>query len=319
MKPFLELPPHLCNPATARCQILPVPYEGTVCFLGGTARGPEAILAVSDQMEHFDEEQRVDFSQHGIATLPPVKPATTPEEQQEAVYAAVRRHDLFRSDRFPIILGGEHGITPAVVRRAVECYDSVSVLQFDAHADLRDSYTGGRFSHASAMRRVLDYTPNLVQVGIRSFSAEEYGDHAERINQIITPKMLEQTFQAGLDQILAGLTSNVYITLDIDVFDPAFAPGTGTPEPGGLSWPQVTGILKEVFATKRVIGADVVEVAPRGEHDIVTEFLAARLVGKMIAYDFASSIMCSEELCCESNKTSTFPEKYRIFKIIYFT
>ncbi len=289
MPNFLDLSPEFCDPATARYKILPVPYEGTVCFLGGTSRGPDAILVVADQMEHFDEELRIDFTRCGIATLPAVEPADTPESQQQAVYAAVTKYDLFQPQTFPIILGGEHGITPAVVKAAAERYENLSVLQFDAHADLRDAYTGGRFSHASAMRRVLDYTPNLVQVGIRSFSAEEYRDQAERIDRVITPAMLSKDFSFHLDRILYGLTENVYVTFDIDAFDPAFAPGTGTPEPGGLSWGQVTGILRKVCAKKNVVGADVVEVAPRGRSDldgsdIVTEFLAARLVGKIIAY-----------------------------------
>ncbi len=284
MSDFLDLPPELRNPETARYKILPVPYEGTVCFLGGTAQGPDAILAVSDQMEHFDDELRIDFTRRGIATLPAVEPQDTPEKQQEAVYAAVKQRELFWHDSFPIILGGEHGITPAIVRAAVESYDNLSVLQFDAHADPRESYTGGRFSHASAMRRVLDHTQNLVQVGIRSFCAEEYRDHAERIDSAITPNMLAKDFAYYLDRILHDLTDEVYITFDIDAFDPAFAPATGTPEPGGLSWRQVTAILKKVCSAKTVIGADVVEVAPRGGQDIVTEFLAARLVGKIIAY-----------------------------------
>ncbi len=284
MNSFLDLPPEKCNPQTARYQILPIPYEGTVCFLGGTAKGPDAILAVSDQMEHFDEELRIDFSRNGIATLPAVESAETPEAQQEKIYAAVKQHDFFRPEKFPIILGGEHGITPAIIRAGVENYDNLSVLQFDAHADLRESYTGGRFSHASAMRRVLDYTPHLVQVGIRSFSAEEYRDHAERIDRVITPTQLAKDFMYNIDRILYGLTANVYVTFDIDAFDPAFAPATGTPEPGGLSWMQVTSILKKVCTQKNVVGVDVVEVAPRGGQDVVTEFLAARLVGKMIAY-----------------------------------
>ena len=281
---FLCLAQEYCNSETSRFRILPVPYEGTVCFLGGAAKGPRAILSVSDQMEHFDEEMFVDITRSGIATLPAIAPAETPELQQEQVYSAMKHYELFRSGVFPIILGGEHGITPAVVRAAVESYDKLSVLQFDAHADLRDAYTGGRYSHASAMRRVLDLTPNLVQVGIRSFSAEEFRDHPERIRRVITPTQITRDYTYSLDRILYSLTENVYITFDIDAFDPAYAPGTGTPEPGGLDWLQVTGILRKVCAVKNVIGADVVEVAPLGGQNVATEFLAARLVAKIIAY-----------------------------------
>ena len=283
-KTFFCLPQEYRNPETARYRILPVPYEGTVCFLDGTSKGPEAILAVSDQMEHFDEELRIDITRDGIVTLPPVPSAKSPEDQQQRIYDRVREKNLFAPGRFPLILGGEHGITPAIVQATVEAYDNLSVLQFDAHADLREAYTGGRFSHASAMRRVLDCTPHLVQVGIRSFSAEEYRDFSDRIDRAITPAMLERDFTYCVDRILFGLTENVYITFDIDAFDPAYAPGTGTPEPGGLNWRQVTGILRKVCAAKNVVGADIVEVAPLGRGNVITEFLAARLAAKIIAY-----------------------------------
>lgn len=281
---FFYLPEEYRNPVTARYLIVPVPYEGTVCFLAGTSKGPEAILAVSDQMEHFDEEMLIDISKQGIATLPPIPSAETPEEEMERIYTAIKERQLFTSERFPIFLGGEHSITPPIVRAAIEVYPNLSVLQFDAHADLRQSYTGGRCSHASAMRRVVEYTEHLVQVGIRSFSPEEYSECSERIHRAITPAMIRQDYTYCLDRILYSLTENVYITIDIDVFDPAYAPGTGTPEPGGLAWHQVTGILKQVCGKKNVVGADIVEVSPMGEKNVITEFLAARLAGKLMAY-----------------------------------
>lgn len=286
---FFELPEEFRHLAKSRYLIQPVPYEGTVCFLGGTARGPAAILAVSDQMEHFDEEMLLNITRHGIATLPEIPAAGSPEEQFERIYTAVKERNLFESGRFPIFLGGEHSITPPIVRALTECYDNVSVLQFDAHADLRQAFTGGRYSHASAMRRVLDWTPRLVQVGVRSFSEEEYRECSDRIHRIVTPAMLAQDFTYCLDRILYGLTEKVYVTIDIDAFDPAFAPATGTPEPGGLSWRQVTAILRKVCETKEVLGADVVEVAPFGGANVITEFLAARLVAKLIAYTQPSS------------------------------
>lgn len=281
---FFCLPEEYRNPSTAKYLIVPIPYEGTVCFLGGTSKGPEAILAVSDQMEHFDEEMLIDFSRQGIATLPPIPSADTPEEEMKRIHAAVKERQLFTPERFPIFLGGEHSITPPIVRAAIEVYPNLSVLQFDAHADLRQSYTGGRYSHASAMRRVIESTDHLVQVGIRSFSPEEYRECSERIHRVITPAMIRQDYTYCLDRILYSLTENVYITIDIDAFDPSYAPGTGTPEPGGLTWHQVTGILKLVCSKKNVVGADIVEVSPMGEKNIITEFLAARLAGKLMAY-----------------------------------
>jgi agmatinase len=282
---FFNLPVERSDPQTSRYLILPIPYEGTVCFLGGTSKGPEAVLSVSDQMEYFDEELLIDFTQHGIATLPPIPSAHTPEEEFEQIYSTVKQYDFFRTSRFPIILGGEHSVTPPIVRAAAEVYEDLSVLQFDAHADLRDSYTGGRYSHASAMRRVLDWTPHLVQVGIRSFSEEEYQDCPERIRHVVTPKMLAENVTEYCNRILCGLTEHVYITIDVDVFDPSIAPGTGTPEPGGLDWRQVTGILRTICTTKKVVGADIVETVPLGNGNVITEFLAARLVSKVIAYN----------------------------------
>ena len=281
---FLKLPSNRSDPLTARYRIVPVPYEGTVCFLGGTAKGPDAILDVSDQMEHFDEELLCDFTRHGIATFPPIPSANTSEKEFDQIYQTVKQESHFQSGKFPIFLGGEHSITPPIVRAAAECYGTISVLQFDAHADLRETYTGGKFSHASAMRRVLEITPHLVQVGIRSFSEEEYQDCPQQIAALITPRMLAQNADRCLKHILDSLAEHIYITVDIDVFDPAFAPGTGTPEPGGLDWFQVTNVLRRVCEEKNVIGADVVEVAPLGGNNVVTEFLAARLVGKIIAY-----------------------------------
>ena len=280
---FLRLHDTLCDPHSARYRIVPIPYEATVCFRAGTAKGPDAILAVSDQMEHFDEELFNDFTQQGIATFPPIAADKTPEKMFNKISQTVKRKAYFAPGKVPIFLGGEHGITPPIVQAAAECFGSISVLQFDAHADLRDSYSGGRFSHAAAMRRVLEFTPHLVQVGIRSFSEEEYLECPKHIAAIISPKMLMQDRNRCIEKILGALTENIYITVDIDVFDPAFAPGTGTPEPGGLDWFQVTDILRRVCETKTVIGADIVETAPM-TCNAVTEFLAARLVGKIIAY-----------------------------------
>ena len=284
---FLQLDSEYTDPATARYHIIPIPYEGTVCFLRGTGQGPAAILEVSDQMEHFDEETFQEYFLAGIATHPPIPSAKTPPLHMRRIYETVKTLDLFTTHRFPIFLGGEHSITAPILQAAAERYKELSVLQIDAHADLRHEFTGGVHSHAAVMRRVLEITPRLVQVGIRSFSAEEYRQCPERIRRIITPKMVQDDFQFALDRILYGLQESVYITIDMDGFDPAFAPGVGTPEPGGLSWHQIIAILKRVFLEKQVIGADIVETLPLGGGNIITEFLAARLAGKLMAYDYA--------------------------------
>jgi agmatinase len=282
---FFRLPPELSQSQTARFQIVPVPYEGTVCFMPGTAKGPGAILDVSDQVEHFDEELLFDISKEGIATHPAIPPADTPAQEFERIYETVKQYKFFPAGKFPIFLGGEHSITPPIVKNAVETFgNGLSVLQFDAHGDLRDTYTGGKYSHGCAMRRVLDFTSHLVQVGIRSFSEEEYRAFPDRIKGFLTPTLLAENFAGCLDQILSRLTDRVYITFDIDAFDSSIVPGTGTPEPGGLDWRTATAILKAVCRAKHVVGADVVEVAPLGGGNVISEFLAARLVGKIIAY-----------------------------------
>ena len=285
---FLELPPEHTG-EDARYVIFPVPYEGTVCFEKGTAAGPGRILAVSDQMEYIDEETFIEFWKPGIRTLAPLPPEPTPRAEMEAIYARAKSEKLFSTGRLPITLGGEHSITAPLLRAAAETYPEFSVLQFDAHSDLRESFPpGGRDSHASVMRRVLELTPNLVQVGIRSFSEEDLAACPEQVRRFVTPAQLEDDFDAALAEITSRLSDNVYITIDMDAFDPAFAPGVGTPEPGGLTWRQITKILRAVFRAKKVIGADIVETAPI-PGQVVTEFLAARLVSKLMVYDQAAS------------------------------
>ncbi len=287
---FFHLDPSFRDPETARYRLLPVPYDGTACFLKGTVKGPEAVLAVADQIEHFDEELRVEAFQNGILVLPEIPPADSPEEEFQRIYETVKARELFAhgSSRFPIIIGGEHSVTPPVIRAATESVENLSILQFDAHTDLRESYLGSRYSHACAMRRSLEYTPHLVQVGIRSISAEEFADCPDRVHRVITPEMIENEFGYCIDRIVHGLTGNVYITVDVDAFDPSQAPGTGTPEPGGLTWRQVVTIIRDVCIHKNVVGADVVEVMPLGNGNIITEFLAARLISKIMAYTFRS-------------------------------
>lgn len=284
MSTFLNLPEKLSDPRTAKTKIMPIPYEGTVSFLKGTSRGPEAILSVSDQIEHFDEELRYDFTQTGIATLSAIQGESSPEAQMRRILTEVQQADLFHRNIFPIFIGGEHSISSPIIRCAAEKYDDISVLQFDAHADLRNSFHGSAYSHGSVMRRILEITPSIVQVGIRSFSKEEADECPEQISRIITPAQLDEDIKRCIDKILFGLTNNVYITFDIDAFDPSFAPGTGTPEPGGISWRQALAILKTVFERKNVVGADIVEVLPLGGNNVITEMMAARLIGKMIAY-----------------------------------
>jgi agmatinase len=276
---FLGLPAASNGYRRARYAVLPIPYDGTVSFQVGTRNGPRAIITASQQVELFDEELGRDFSRAGIATLPPVAPEMAgPHEQHRAVFAAAKKP--VADGKFLIGLGGEHSITSALVRAVMTRHRKLGVLQIDAHADLRDAYEGTPWSHASAMRRVLDAGASLVPVGIRNYSREEADFMRARGFKPISARECRGG-HAWIDRAVAMLESPVYVTIDIDGFDPAFAPGTGTPEPGGLDWYQVTDLLRAVTSAHRVVAADVVEVMPL-PGSAQTEFLAAKLVYKLI-------------------------------------
>jgi agmatinase len=266
---------------TARYAVLSVPYEATTSFRSGTRFGPRAILAASEEVEWFDEELGDEFHQCGICTMDPLGPDHSgPEAMQQAVYRAARR--VVRDGKFPLTLGGEHGITPALVRAVAARHKNLSVLQIDAHADLRDQYENTPYSHACAMRRVLETVDTIVPVGIRNLSREEHRFAQRAGIDLITARQCLASDE-WIDHAIDRLTPKVYVTIDIDGFDPAIAPGTGTPEPGGLDWYAVLALLRLVAAEKTIVGADIVEVAPI-PGQVVTEFLAARLAYKIIAY-----------------------------------
>lgn len=277
---FMDLPPEACEAAKARFAVLPVPYEGTVTFMKGTADAPAAIIDASAQVEEFDEELAQDFRAAGIITLSSIMPADKPEEQMRRVASTARA--VMRSGKFLLTLGGEHSITAPLVRAAAEQHGEISVLQIDAHADLRDTYDGSHHSHASVMRRVLEVTDRLAQVGIRNYSQEECAECPRQVERFITPVMIESD-PDWIDRVLALLGEKVYVTVDGDGFDPAYVPGTGTPEPGGLTWRQVTALLRRVCVERQIVSADIVEVVPLPGQK-VSEFLAARLAYKIVAY-----------------------------------
>jgi len=277
---FLDLPPDLADPDRARYVVLPVPYEGTVSYAAGTAAGPVAIIEASTQVELYDEELGAECVAAGVATLPPVEPADDPAAMMDRVRAAAE--PLMRQGKFVLALGGEHSITVALVAAAREAWGEVSVLHVDAHADLRDTYGGTPHSHACVMRRVLDITPHLVQVGVRSVSKEEVDACPEQVARFITPQVIEDD-PNWVERALERLTDRVYVTVDVDGLDPSIAPGVGTPEPGGLTWRQVLRLLRRVASEREVVAADVVETCPIPGQNL-TEFVAARLAYKIIAY-----------------------------------
>lgn len=279
---FLDLPPELRDPRAARAAVLPVPYEATTSYGQGTRRGPEAILEASAQVEFYDLELDAEPCRAGICTLPAPK---LPRDGGAMVEALRRIYgDALDGGRFVVALGGEHTITYPLVaawKDRLGAGSGLSVLQLDAHADLRDEYQGTPWSHACVMRRVVDAGVPVVGVGLRSLSSEEHDVMREtREVAVLGPEL----GRAGwIDRVLEALGPKVYLTFDVDFFDPGLVPATGTPEPGGGSWGQALALLRRVFAERDVVAADVVELAPiEGFH--APDFVVAKLVYKILGY-----------------------------------
>jgi len=252
-----------------------------VSYRAGARAGPAAIISASHHVELFDEELQKECYAPGIATLAEVaSDQASPESFHHQLFDAAKR--LTADGKFILGLGGDHSISSALVRAALSRHERLSVLQVDAHCDLRDTYDGTRFSHACVMRRVIELGASVVAVGIRSVDLEE---HAFMKSAGLEPLSARRCHESDdwIETAIRLLGETVYVTVDIDGFDPAYAPGTGTPEPGGLDWYQVTLLLRRVASEKRIVGADIVEVMPL-PGQVMTEFLAAKLAYKIIAY-----------------------------------
>ncbi len=278
---FLGMSPEECRLEDARIAIVPAPFDQTTSYLPGTRFGPAAILEASRQVEFFDEELDTEPHRIGITTLEEIeiKPADPAASlaRLEAVAGKVAERGIV-----PFALGGEHSLTLAPVRALRERFPGLCVLQLDAHLDLRQSYQGTPLSHASVMRRIRELGCSTVAVGIRSVCREE----AEYVHAERAPVFLGREIRASglpVDAIIESLGNPVYITVDLDAFDPAYVPGVGTPEPGGLTWEEGLRLLRAVFERRQVVGCDVVELCPI-PGQIVSDFFAAKLVSKMIGY-----------------------------------
>lgn len=369
---FLGLPHKWARYDAARFAVLPVPYDATTSYSVGTREGPRAIISASQQVEFFDEALGCESLRDGVVTLDPVHPVVSgPADMIEAVYRAARKP--VRDGKFLLTLGGEHSITSGPVRAVGEKYRDLSVLQIDAHADMRAEYQGSPWSHAAVMRRVVEMGVPVVGVGIRNYSRDEarfieetgivagrpdwytgaWKGRIERGNagrrsgsragaaggkdakatgiassrksaapktsESVAPYVLvsarylrhaadapsnrphpwvvrnqtggepgtwsprssDPESRSWIGEVVGALTDNVYVTIDIDGFDPAYAPGTGTPEPGGMDWYQVTDLLAAVARGRNIVAADLVEVKPIPPNN-VTEFLAAKLLYRLI-------------------------------------
>lgn len=271
------------KPHLAKAVVIPFGLEQSVSFQGGTAFGPEAILAASKEVELFDEEYWAEIVlDYEVATLQPQPIAGSLEAALKQVALMVR--EVMNEGKFPLVIGGEHSLTAGAIRPFVDVYDDLVVLQFDAHADLRDGYEGQHFSHAAAMRRVLDYkSVSLVGVGLRNISQEEI-PFLEANRDRITLHWASEAKKTRIEDIVEPLKGkNVYVTFDLDCFDSSLMPATGTPEPGGLDWYQALDILRAAADVGTIVGGDVVELAPRpGLH--ACDFLAAKLAYKILSY-----------------------------------
>ncbi len=269
---------------SARVLILPVSYEGTVSYGTGTGAGAMAIVDASRNMELYEEETDSEVYKIGIHTLPEFMPRTTPERMMSELYDHTK--ELLASDKFLCMLGGEHSVSAPIIKAHHEKYDNLSVLQIDAHADLRDSYDGTTHSHASIMARVVkDLGIPAVQVGIRSIS----GDEARSLKEGLPTRIFWARDIVGktdwIDDAIDSLTDNVYLTIDIDGLDPSIMPTTGTPEPGGLRWYETLTLIRKLAEKKRVVGMDLVEYSYFENYD-APAFLCSKLVYKSLAYFF---------------------------------
>jgi agmatinase len=266
----------------ARAVVLPVPYDFTTTYQGGTRQGPDAILAASRNMELWDEELGATY-RAGIHTLPALEPAAEgPGVMVERVERAVGW--ICDQGKLPAIVGGEHSITAGAVRAIARRVPGLSVLQIDAHADMRDTYLGTPQSHACVMRRVRELVP-AASVGIRSLSEEE-ADHLSAHPEPIWSVRGFRALGRGWEPILSALTGDVFVTFDLDGLDPSVLPATGTPEPGGLDWYEAVDLLRAVSERSRIVGFDVVELSPLAGH-VASDFLAARLVYRLIGLALA--------------------------------
>ena len=276
---FGFLPEEHSNPDSARIVIIPVAYDGTSTWLKGADNGPAAILEASANMELYDIETDSEVYKKGIFTEETIGGEISTKEMVEVVAEMVKYY--LEKGKFTVVIGGEHSVSIGPIRAYAEQFDNLTVLQLDAHSDLREEYNGSKFNHACVMARTKELCP-VVQVGIRSMdSSEKKSMDTSRV--FFAKDIYDNT--DWIKKVISKLSDNVYITIDLDVFDPSIMPSTGTPEPGGLFWYDVLALLKAVAGKKNIVGFDVVELCP-SEENKAPDFLAAKLIYKLLSYKF---------------------------------
>jgi len=276
---FGALSDNFCRYETAAIAILPVPYDGTSTWMKGSSQGPQALLDASAHMELYDIETDSEVFRRGMITMEPVHCPDDPWQMVTAVYERAR--PLVADGKFVVGIGGEHSVSVGLVRAVAEKIPDLSVLQLDAHSDTRDAYEGSRYNHACVMSRIGEFCP-YVQAGIRSMDAAEMKrlkpDRTFFAREIVKGSNV-------VPRIVKALTRDVYITIDLDVFDPSVMPSTGTPEPGGLGWYHLFGLLGPVIKAKNVVGIDVTELLPNPANK-APDFLAAKLIYRILSMVF---------------------------------
>ncbi len=279
MKTFAGIPQHLAQLEHANIILQSIPYDGTSTWGKGADKGFEAFLEAAENMELYDIETNSEVYQQGIFMPEAWSNFDSPKSMYEETYSGTK--DLLKLGKFLTFFGGEHSVSIGIIKAHYEHFKDLTVVQLDAHADLRSSYEGTAYNHACAVYDA-SINCNLIQVGIRSMDAEEK-----------TNMDLDKVFwgddikgkEAWMDHSLNLMSENVYISLDLDVLDPSIMPSTGTPEPNGMDWKTITNYLKKIFKNKKVVGFDIVELAPiKGMH--AADYLAAKLYYKMLSYKF---------------------------------
>ena len=279
IKTYAGIPEELAKLETAKIVLIPVPYDGTSTWQKGADKGPDAFLNASENMELYDIETDSEVYQQGVYLADAVSENRSPEAMVEAVHQATKTY--IKKNKFVTIFGGGHSVSIGTIRAFNEMYTNLTVLQLDAHADLRASYEGSKCNHACAVYEA-SQTTNLIQVGIRSMDATEKTVMDEE-KTYFAHEMAED--DSWMDSAIDQMTNNVFITIDLDAFDPSILPSTGTPEPGGLLWYETLEFLKQVFQEKNVVGFDIVELCPN-PNEKSSDFLAAKLYYKMLSYKF---------------------------------
>lgn len=264
---------------TAKIVLIPVPYDGTSTWQKGSDKGPEAFLHASENMELYDIETATEPYKQGVFLADAVTENSSPEAMVDAVHQTTKKY--IKRNKFVTIFGGEHSISIGTIRAFNECFDNLTVLHIDAHADLRPEYEGSKCNHACAVYEASQNT-NLIQVGIRSMDVSELSVMDE--DKVYFAHEMAQD-DSWMDSALDQMTENVFITFDLDAFDPSIMPSTGTPEPGGLLWYETLEFLKMVFEEKNVVGFDILELCPNSQEK-ASDFLAAKLYYKMLSYKF---------------------------------